>query len=581
MQKVIYLEVDEEITSVVERIKKSEAEKVILVIPKRANLLQSIVNLKLLKREVQDLNKEVIIVTTDKLGRNLAAQVGFLVYQNLDDKSLEVEAKPTPEKVMESKISYREKEIPESSSPQFKIKPSVTDITYRSEESPTEKKAPSFVAPSSSRLEAKEPLKQKIEPVAQIKTKPRSEFLSKKKISSDLKQVKNLFSDRAKLFLFSGIGIILLLLVIGFVILPSATINLTLKGENTEKIFEVLINKEAKEPNFEKSILPGELVTLEREEIYKDLPCTGKKNIGQKASGTVRLFNAFDENPQQLIANTRLVSTTNGKTYRLTKAVTIPGARVSGGEVIPGTVDAEVVAEEPGDSYNINSSHFTIPGLSGTAKYDTIYADTVSAIRGGFTEEVTVLSVNDINLNRDNKFKEISKKLFEELRNKYKDKEVFTEGINPEIVDVNTNIPPNTESAKFDLKLKVKLTSMITDKKNFQYLTYKKLTANLSPNKDLNEENIKQKEIKLIEFDKEKGLLKEEIKGIGYVVDKLETDKLSTAIRGKNIQEAANYLSSLKGVSKVKIELWPFWVKSIPRFSIRKIKFNFTTEISD
>jgi len=581
MQKVIYLEVDEEITSVVERIKKSEAEKVILVIPKRANLLQSIVNLKLLKREVQDLNKEVIIVTTDKLGRNLAAQVGFLVYQNLDDKSLEVETKPTPEKVIESKISYREKEVSKISSPQFEIKPSVTDITYRSEDSTTEKKIPPFVAPSAPKFRAKAPLKQKIEPVAKIKTKPSSEFLSKRKISSDLKQVKNLFSDRAKLFLFSGIGIILLLLIIGFVILPSTTINLTLKGENTEKIFEVLINKEAKEPNFEKSILPGELVTLEREEIYKDLPCTGKKNIGQKASGTVRLSNAFDENPQQLIANTRLVSTTNGKTYRLTKAVTIPGARVSGGEVIPGTVDAEVIAEEPGDSYNISSSHFTIPGLSGTAKYDTIYADTVSAIRGGFTEEVTVLSANDINLNRDNKFKEISKKLFEELRNKYKDKEVFTEGINPEIVDVNTNIPPDTESAKFDLKLKVKLTSMITDKKNFQYLTYKKLTANLSPNKDLNEENIKQKEIKLIEFDKEKGLLKTDIKGIGYVVDKLETNKLSTALKGKNIQEAANYLSSLKGVSKVKIELWPFWVKSIPRFSIRKIKFNFTTEISD
>jgi hypothetical protein len=84
----IYVEVSDEITTVIERMKQANDLVVALVVPKGAILLQSIVNLKLAKKAAADANKEVILVTTDKIGRNLATQVGIAVYSRLDAQNV-------------------------------------------------------------------------------------------------------------------------------------------------------------------------------------------------------------------------------------------------------------------------------------------------------------------------------------------------------------------------------------------------------------------------------------------------------------------------------------------------------------
>ncbi len=65
--------------------RKSAAKEVIIVVPKRALLIQSIINLKLLKKEADKLDKEVIIVTQDKLGKLLVEKTGIAVEQKLND----------------------------------------------------------------------------------------------------------------------------------------------------------------------------------------------------------------------------------------------------------------------------------------------------------------------------------------------------------------------------------------------------------------------------------------------------------------------------------------------------------------
>ena len=53
MHKTIYIDVDEEITSIVDRIKSEEASNIVLVVPKNAMLTQGVINLKLLKKEIE------------------------------------------------------------------------------------------------------------------------------------------------------------------------------------------------------------------------------------------------------------------------------------------------------------------------------------------------------------------------------------------------------------------------------------------------------------------------------------------------------------------------------------------------
>ncbi len=83
--KTIYIDIDEEITSVIDRMRKTEAGEVIIVAPKRALLLQSLVNLKLLKKEADRRKRRIMIVTQDKIGKKLIEKAGILVHGKVDD----------------------------------------------------------------------------------------------------------------------------------------------------------------------------------------------------------------------------------------------------------------------------------------------------------------------------------------------------------------------------------------------------------------------------------------------------------------------------------------------------------------
>lgn len=78
-QEKLYIDVDEEITTVVDRLRHSPAQNVAVVVPQRAVLLQSIVNLRLLKREAKKLGKSLILMTKDEEGIVFASRAGIEV----------------------------------------------------------------------------------------------------------------------------------------------------------------------------------------------------------------------------------------------------------------------------------------------------------------------------------------------------------------------------------------------------------------------------------------------------------------------------------------------------------------------
>ncbi len=568
MEKVIYLEADEEITSVIDRVKNVSEGKIALVLPKRANLLQSIVNLKLLKRQIDGLGKEVSIVTTDKLGRNLASQVGFMVYQKLGEQPVEVEPKPGVQKPLGAAIGYRTgKEIPKKE-PQFQTGPSITDITYRKE--------PPKGPPKEEAKEASTPLKTTPIPTS---SKPHHEEVPKpisRGVSKPLPKKPHRLSSRSKrIILIISIVSVLIAALVCFIILPKAKVTLVLKGNVTEASFDATISKNTVSPDFEKAILPGQKITLEKEETQKDLPCTGKKNIGQKATGTIIISNSYDENPQSLVDNTRFVAS-NGKTYRLVAGVTVPGAHVSGGNVVAGTTTANIQADDMGEDYNIASSHFTIPGFADTPKYDKIYADTSSAIKGGFTEVITVLSQSDVDSNKDKAVADLSNKIKQEAESKYKDKKIFLDGVQPEVI-ITPSIPIDTESKKFDLKIKVKYDTLSSSSNDFNYLVAKKLASSLPADQELIQEGLEANKTLVSSFDKQTGQEMVKVDAKGFIITKVDKNKIKDQIGGKSQRDASSYLSTLKDVSEARVVLWPIWVRTVPRIIKNNIEIN--TEI--
>jgi hypothetical protein len=81
---VVYLEADDEITTVVRRVRAADDQRVIVVVPGRSRATSSAVALRLLARAGEETGREVALVG-DALTRSLAAEAGLTAYATLDD----------------------------------------------------------------------------------------------------------------------------------------------------------------------------------------------------------------------------------------------------------------------------------------------------------------------------------------------------------------------------------------------------------------------------------------------------------------------------------------------------------------
>ena len=77
---LIYLDVDDEITSAAARIRAAEADTVTLVLPYGSRLATSRINFRLLAREADERDKHIEIITADASARSLAAAAGLTVH---------------------------------------------------------------------------------------------------------------------------------------------------------------------------------------------------------------------------------------------------------------------------------------------------------------------------------------------------------------------------------------------------------------------------------------------------------------------------------------------------------------------
>lgn len=139
-------------------------------------------------------------------------------------------------------------------------------------------------------------------------------------------------------------------------------------------------------PEARENALTYEVMTLS-EVGEETVTATGKETVETQASGIVEIFKTTP-GTQRLIKNTRF-RTDDGRVYRIEESVVVPGA-VSGpdGERVPGSIRAEVFAEEAGEDYNLDAnSRFDIPGFAEGGfddLYNAMYATNPQPIDGGF-----------------------------------------------------------------------------------------------------------------------------------------------------------------------------------------------------
>ena len=130
--------------------------------------------------------------------------------------------------------------------------------------------------------------------------------------------------------------------------------------------------------------LPFEVVFAQKT-ASQSVTGSGTKTVTSSASGKIIIYNT-QAKAQKLIANTRF-ATAAGLIFRIHSAVTIP----AGTSAKPGSVTATVFADQAGDSYNVGSTSFTIPGFAGTPQASQVYARSSAAMTGGASGSVPIV----------------------------------------------------------------------------------------------------------------------------------------------------------------------------------------------
>jgi hypothetical protein len=89
---IVYLDVDDEITSAAQRIRSSAATKVALVVPYGSRIATSRMNFRLLSREALVSNRRLSIISGDAASRSLAASAGLPVFASVAEYEGAVES---------------------------------------------------------------------------------------------------------------------------------------------------------------------------------------------------------------------------------------------------------------------------------------------------------------------------------------------------------------------------------------------------------------------------------------------------------------------------------------------------------
>jgi hypothetical protein len=134
-------------------------------------------------------------------------------------------------------------------------------------------------------------------------------------------------------------------------------------------------------PEARDGFLTYEILTLDATS-ESQVKASGQVQVEKQATGKIEISKTTP-GTERLIKNTRFRSP-DGKIFRIKESVVVPGAVNN----TPGTIQADVFADEVGDGYNLPSgTKFDVPGFADSGLdelYKAIHAENKEAFSGGF-----------------------------------------------------------------------------------------------------------------------------------------------------------------------------------------------------
>ena len=307
--------------------------------------------------------------------------------------------------------------------------------------------------------------------------------------------------------------------------------------------------------------IPGELIQYS-DDVSMSFPSTGQKYVQSKARGTITIFNRLSSSPQSLVASTRFQDTKTGKILRITKGVTIPGAKIENGEIQATSVDAEVEADKAGEEYNLSEGQFTIPGFAGTPKFKGFSATLAAPMTGGFIGQTKVVTKDDLAKASDEFQKQSTANL--ESRGTGKIPQGFIVISSAQKIDILSKnfARVGDPGESFTLKGKVRFTNIAFEKNTL--LNF--LNNTVSATSSYKIEIISDKST--VSYDSlslsNDGKLDIVASGVLITNAVIEPLMIQSSVHGVSLDAAKSILQGMSFIENFGIKVFPFWKRTLP-----------------
>lgn len=548
-KETLYIDVDDDITTIIDKIQRTKGNILALVLPKRATALQSVVNMKLLKRTAGSTGKNLVLVTGEASLLPLAGLVGLHVAETPSSKPT---IPPAPD---------RPSDEPESVDESIAITGD-SGIGVDAEEFDAESAADTPIGELAgvSHMTDDDQVDEVMlgddpgdEDDAPEAARPDVALAKKNKKLA----VPSFSVFRTRLIL----GVLLFIFVMGgwFVatrVLPKATISIQTNSQVVKSNLNVTLDTSAKTVDTENKIIPASAQNTTKT-YSQQAAATGQQNNGTKASGTVKLAVCIGAPPAPADIPAGSTVTANGRTYITQETATFSYVAGGGSCFKFSTDNTDIKALKAGAEYNTGASttFTTVSGVSGTGSASGGTDNIVKVVaQGDIDSAKTKISSQDTALIRQNLQSGLQSKGLMPVSSTFiaGDPQVTTSA------SVGDQVDTVTVSATVAYSmLGIKQTDLQT-----------LVVANVKSQIDT-------KKQKILDDGVAKAIFSQQSQGspTSAVVNisiqsiagpELNIDTIKQQVAGKKSGDIEKQLGGLPGVTSIKVNLSPFWVSSVP-----------------
>lgn len=537
---VIYIDVEDDITAIISKVKAAKEKIVALVPPKRVGVLQSAVNLRLLDRAASQSDKRLVLITNNTALKALAASTQMPVAKNLQSKP----------------------EVPQ-----------MTDVDADSEDVIDGSQLPvgelARTAPGAAAIDkavrenAAEEIPKAMPPgVGQPPKKPRAK--------SGIK-VPNFNSFRKKLVIGIAAGVLLVaFLVWAIFFAPRATVVISARATESSANAKVALGDKL-QTSFSGNTLKTS-TQQQKKDVSIEFDPTGKKEVGEKAKGTMTLTRtSTSSTPIQVPAGTSF--TASNRTFKSTESATLPGSSIGPGGIEQPSVTVNVEAAEIGDGYNLSARGYQ----SNVGGFDA----EGSNMTGGSSRTVTVVSETDVQAATDQLAKQDSDAVKEQLKGEFNDTFVVLD----QTFQINNGQPQSSPAVGQEASGKAKLTTTITytlsavARADIDTFLTDYFTKQIEGQDDRRVYDNGSGNITFTNVAAAEGGFGANVVTTAKIGPKIEDAQVKELAKGKRFGEIQSSLESIQGISNVEVKFWPFWVSQAPNDTDKiTIEFNLQEE---